>query len=218
MIEQQEEIYKKWYILIVESVTLNKFLKKTSSLDRLLFIIILIGAIVAIVSLFRGILMDAPVQVEYLAGGNLERSEPNSKVFVDIEGAVMKQGVYELLDGSRIKDVLIMAGGFTDKADRDFCEKNINMAELVKDGQKIYIPYVQDTNTQQGYPEASMTSKKISINSASIAELDTLWGIGSTRAESIVKNRPYGSIDELITKGVLTKSLVDRNRDLLSVY
>jgi len=94
----------------VESVTLNKFLKKTSSLDRLLFIIILIGAIVAIVSLFRGILMDAPVQVEYLAGGNLERSEPNSKVFVDIEGAVMKQGVYELLDGSRIKDVLIMAG------------------------------------------------------------------------------------------------------------
>ena len=119
----------------------------------------------------------------------------------------------------KVASKLIGATSFISKGTRrDFCEKNINMAELVKDGQKIYIPYVQDTNTQQGYPEASMTSKKISINSASIAELDTLWGIGSTRAESIVKNRPYGSIDELITKGVLTKSLVDRNRDLLSVY
>lgn len=216
--EKREEIYLKWYILIVQSVNLNKFLKKTSGLDRLLFIIILIGAIVAIVSLFRGILMDAPVQIEYLSGGNLESSELNSKIFVDIEGAVIKQGVYELSEGSRIKDVLIMAGGFTDKADRDFCEKNINMAELLKDGQKIYIPYTQDTDTQQGYFEASVASKKISINSASVTELDTLWGIGSTRAESIVKNRPYQSIDELVTKGVLTKSLVDRNRDLLSVY
>jgi len=202
----------------VQLITLKKFLKKTNGLDRFLFIIILIGAIIAIVSLFRGILMDAPVQVEYLAGGNLESSEPNSKIFVDIEGAVIKQGVYELSEGSRIKDVLIMAGGFTDKADRDFSEKNINMAELLKDGQKIYIPYAQDTNTQQGYSEASTANKKISINSASVAELDTLWGIGSTRAESIVKNRPYQSIDELVTKGVLTKSLVDRNRDLLSVY
>jgi len=202
----------------VELINLNKFLKKTTGLDRLLFIIILIGAIVAIVSLFRGILMDAPVQVEYLAGGNSENGELNSKIFVDIEGAVIKQGVYELSEGSRIKDVLIMAGGFTDKADRDFSEKNINMAELLKDGQKIYIPYTQDTDTQHGYFEASIASKKISINSASVAELDTLWGIGSTRAESIVKNRPYQSIDELVTKGVLTKSLVDRNRDLLSVY
>lgn len=199
-------------------INLNKFLKKASGLDRLLFIIILIGAIIAIVSLFRGILMDAPVQVEYLAGGNSESGELNSKIFVDIEGAVIKQGVYELSEGSRIKDVLIMAGGFTDKADRDFSEKNINMAELLKDGQKIYIPYTHDTDTQQGYFEASIASKKISINSASTAELDTLWGIGSTRAESIVKNRPYQSIDELVTKGVLTKSLVDRNRDLLSVY
>jgi competence protein ComEA len=111
-----------------------------------------------------------------------------------------------------------MAGGLSDGADRAFCEKNINLAELLKDSQKIYIPYAQNTDAQGGYAEAMASSKKMSINSATVVELDTLWGIGSARAESIVKNRPYQSIDDLVTKGVLSKSLVDRNRELLSVY
>jgi competence protein ComEA len=58
----------------------------------------------------------------------------------------------------------------------------------------------------------------VNINKATVAELDTLWGIGTARADSIVKNRPYQSVDDLVTKGVLTKSLVERNRLLMSVY
>lgn len=202
----------------MELVTFRKFIKKSGNLDRLLLTIILIGAIVAFISLFRGILMDRQVQVEYLSGGNSDNFEANSKIFVDIEGAVIKPGVYELFDGSRLKDVLVMAGGLSELADREFCEKNINMAELIKDGQKIYVPYGQNSDTQQGYFEAMLSSKKVSINSATIAELDTLWGIGVSRAESIVKNRPYQNIDDLISKGVLTKSVVERNRERMSVY
>jgi competence protein ComEA len=197
---------------------MKKFLKKSSVLDRFLLLTILLGAMVALVSLFRGIVVDRQVKVEYLNKGNMTSDEAKNKIFVDIEGAIIQPGVYELFDGSRIKDVMVMAGGLADGADRNFCEKNINMAELLKDGQKIYVPLAINTDTQQEYFEAMASSKKVSINSATVVELDTLWGIGSARAESIVKSRPYQSIDELVTKGVLTKSLVDRNRELLSVY
>lgn len=203
---------------IVGQVTLQKFLKKTNGLDRFLIVVILFGAIVAFVSFFRGILIDRKVRVEYLSGENGVVDERISKIFVDIEGAVINRGVYELADGSRIKDVLAAAGGLSEKADRDFCEKNINLAETVKDGQKIYIPFVGDTDAPSGYTEANLPGKKVSINSGTISELDTLWGIGAVRAESIVKNRPYQSIDELVTKGVLTKSLVDRNREMMTLY
>jgi competence protein ComEA len=202
----------------VRVVTLKKYLLKTSRLDKVLIVLALIGAIVALISLFRGILRDSQVQVEYLASGNLSAGELGNKIFVDIEGGVMNSGVYELPDGSRIKDVLVMAGGLSDRADREFCEKNLNMAEVVKDGQKIYIPEGGNTDALSGYSEAILSSKKISINSATVAELDTLWGIGSARAESIVKNRPYQSVDELVSKGVLTQSLVDKNKELLSVF
>lgn len=198
--------------------TVEKFVKKTNGLDRFLIVIILFGGLITLISLFRGILIDRKVEVEYISGKSLTNSEANYKIFVDIEGAVINPGVFELSENSRVKDVLVMAGGLSDGADRTFCEKNINMAEILKDGQKIYIPFSNNTYAQQGYAEAILSSKKVNINNATIAELDTLWGIGSARAESIVKNRPYQNIDDLITKGVLTKSLVDRNREMMSVY
>ncbi len=198
--------------------TVEKFVKKTNGLDRFLIVVILFGGLITLISLFRGILIDRKVEVEYISGKSLTNSEANYKIFVDIEGAVINPGVFELSENSRVKDVLVMAGGLSDGADRTFCEKNINMAEILKDGQKIYIPFSNNTYAQQGYAEAILSSKKVNINNATIAELDTLWGIGSARAESIVKNRPYQSIDDLITKGVLTKSLVDRNREIISVY
>lgn len=197
---------------------LRKLFKKSNSLDRFLMALILIGSIVALISLFRGILIDRQVQVEYLKGGSIDNVQGVSKIFVDIEGSVIHPGVYELVDGSRIKDVLVMSGGLAETADREFCEKNINMAELIKDGQKIYIPSIVNTNTGHEYSEAMLSSKKVSINTATVAELDTLWGIGESRATSIVKSRPYQKLEDLVAKGVLTQSLLDKNRDLLTVY
>ena len=161
--------------------------------------------------------MDRQVQVEYLSGGNTTRMA-QTKILVDIEGSVMNPGVYELTSGSRIKDVLVMAGGLSDKADRIYCEKNLNMAEEIKDGEKIYIPNVVNTSTQQGYIEANNQAKKININTATTTELDTLVGVGSVRAEAIVKNRPYKSLDDLVSKKALTQSILDKNKDLLTVF
>jgi competence protein ComEA len=201
----------------VKLITIKKYLQKTTGLDRFLIAIVLFGVVVSAISIFRGILMDRQVQVEYLSGGNASGLAA-TKLVVDVEGAVINPGVYELAGGSRMKDVLVTSGGLSADADRDYCEKTLNMAEEVKDGQKIYIPKKANDDTLAGYPEANNVAKKVNVNTASMAELDTLWGVGSARADSIVKNRPYQSLDELVSKKVLTQTILDRDKDLLSVY
>jgi len=140
------------------------------------------------------------------------------KIVVDVEGAVMSPGVYELPVGSRVKDILVTAGGYSEKADREYCEKNLNLAQELKDGQKIYIPFITNTPSSAGYAEAKIESDMVNLNTASLKELDTLWGVGPARAETIVKNRPYGSLDEVVSKGGMTKQIFDKNTGKLVVY
>lgn len=202
-------------------VTLTKFFGKLSGLDKVLMLLFLIGAVVACISLFRGILVSRQVQVEYLeASGNSDSlgEEALDKILVDIEGAVVSPGVYDLPINARIKDLLVRAGGYSETADRSYCEKNLNLAQVLKDGQKIYIPEVTDTPSMPGYDEAKSTPNKVNVNTATMTELDTLWGVGPARAESIVKNRPYGSMDELVSKGGMTKQVLDKNVDVILLY
>ncbi len=145
-------------------------------------------------------------EIEYLAGG----SGNGEKLMVDVSGAVVAPGVYELADGERIKDALVKAGGLADEADREFVEKTINMADKVKDGQKIYIPPMGGVVNPQGV--------SVNVNKASVAELDTLWGVGPARAQAIIDLRPYASLEELVSKGAMPKNVYDRNVDKMSVY
>jgi len=196
--------------------------EKFTRLDYLLILLLLIGAVISVVSLFRGILGGRQAQVEYLnSSSKLENSSNpslQSLIVVDIEGAIIKPGIYELSVGSRLKDVLVSAGGYSELADRSYCEKNLNLAQELKDGQKIYIPFVDDTPSNTGYTEARSASNTVNINTASLAELDTLWGIGPARAETIVKNRPYGSLEEVVSKGGMTKQIFDKNAGRMVVY
>ena len=63
-----------------------------------------------------------------------------SEVIVDVEGAVIKPGVYKLASDSRIVDALAKAGGMSEEADRVYVEKSMNLAAKVSDGLKIYVP------------------------------------------------------------------------------
>ena len=100
------------------SETLWNKLGKLTKMDGVLIGLLAIGLVVSGISLFRGITKDNQVQVEYLDAtrSGLSDRELIKKLVVDIEGAVFSPGVYELSGGSRIKDVLIAAGGFTEKA------------------------------------------------------------------------------------------------------
>ena len=158
-----------------------------------------------------------------------DSSQSAATIFVDIQGAVQNPGVYELPANSRINDLLIRAGGLSASADREWVSKNINLAQKLQDSSKIYIPNQKEVR-QFGGPALSTTAGgevagvsgaiagKININTASQAQLESLWGIGEKRAADIIANRPYQSIEELVTKAKIPKSVVEKIKDKITIY
>ncbi len=196
---------------------IKKAWDKLGVFDKYLAVVVVVGLFVTLFGLVRGVILSSRVSVEYV-DAKTETKQAERSVIVDIGGAVLKPGVYNLVPGSRIKDVVVMAGGFSEKADRNYVDKSINLAQVLKDGQKLYIPFLSDTPAVLGYSEAESGSNMINVNSASLKELDTLWGIGEARAESIVKNRPYSSLEEMVEKKAITSAILEKNRERMTVY
>ena len=69
-----------------------------------------------------------------------ETTKDSQELVVEISGSVEKPGVYKLAASSRVEDLLILAGGLSASADRNWVETNLNRAAKLTDGQKIYIP------------------------------------------------------------------------------
>ena len=117
-------------------------------------------------------------------------------IYVHVCGAVAVPGVYELAKDSRVHDAIVVAGGFSDGAAEDY----INLAGRLSDGQRIYIPFLDElvatdvTAVLTGIPVSEHTiqssgTKIVNINTASLEELMTLPGIGAARAQSIIDYR-----------------------------
>ena len=189
----------------------RELLKRFTRLDWILLLVVAIGVIILVFSWLKKA-AQKPIQVEYIAAGR--QAGEQSKIWVDVAGAVVNPGVYQVVMGSRVKDALVAAGGLAGQADRDFVTKIMNLAAVVKDGEKIFVPEVRDQLSEISQPKSEL----ININSASMAELEQLWGVGESRARMIVDGRPYGSIDELITKKILPQNVYDRVKANLSVY
>lgn len=140
-------------------------------------------------------------------------SPSSREIKVDVSGAVVKPGVYSLSDNSRIQDALIAASGLSFDADRNWVSKNINLAQKITDGFKIYVPKVGESSVL-----GSIKSSLININSASESELDSLPGIGIVTAQKIIENRPYSDINELISKKVVSAKVFDKIKGSISIY
>jgi competence protein ComEA len=151
-------------------------------------------------------------EIEIISG-----EEESEMIWVDLAGAVMQPGVYELPGESRLKDLLSLARGLSAEADRDWVEKNLNLASKLTDGQKVYIPSQTETAGEVAGAETAV-SGKININTASASELDTLWGIGEARAKGIIDNRPYSSIDELLSKKIIPSNVFESIKDEITVF
>ncbi len=123
-------------------------------------------------------------------------------VFVHVCGEVNIPGVYELPDGSRVNDAISLAGGFTENADKAY----LNLARIIVDGEKIYVPSLSETEELSMEEKASGTglpitnmqtivsgenteTLTININTATIEELTELPGIGESRAKDIISYR-----------------------------
>jgi competence protein ComEA len=121
---------------------------------------------------------------------SLTKSSGSLKAYIC--GEVKKPGVYEIKNGSRVIDLLELAGGQSE----DACLEMINLAQEVFDGQRIYIPSVEEISSSgfsftSDYLEGGSYSefKTININSAGIGELESLPGIGPVTAQNIIDYR-----------------------------
>jgi competence protein ComEA len=135
---------------------------------------------------------------------------------VDVAGAVRSPGVYTLPAASIIADAIAAAGGPSADADLD----RVNKAVPLSDGMQVYVPHVAETAapqpvepipakaaavplTETGAGGASDPGALVDINTATLAELDTLPGVGPATAQRIIDGRPYGSIEDLMrVKGI----------------
>ena len=144
-------------------------------------------------------------------------SKSQNLITIDIEGAVVKPGVYKLNQDSIIQDALVLAGGLSEDADRAYVSKNINLASKLIDGAKIYIRKTGEDLPQVEGASAQNTDL-ININSASAESLDSLPGIGAVTAEKIIHNRPYAAISELLDKKVVSAKVFTQIKDKITVY
>lgn len=189
---------------------------------KLLAIILIILIVIAYYYLFM------KNQTEEIENQNLEientskennstdgtQKENKEKIIVHVSGAVNSEGIVELEAGSRIANAIEKAGGIKESADMS----EINLAYLLEDGMKIYIPTKEETeankknvstqnenyvtsssggenskkyinNIQSSSSTSTSSSKKVNINTATQEELDTLPGIGPSIAGKIIEYR-----------------------------
>ena len=133
-------------------------------------------------------------------------AKEQKKILIDMKGAVVKEGVYEMKEGDRFKDAVEKAGGFLPEADI----KKVNLAQIVQDQMILYVP-----NKNEQVQDVATSSKgegKVQINAASKEQLEKITGIGSRKAESILKYReehgPFQKIEDLLKiDGIGVKSL-----------
>lgn len=136
----------------------------------------------------------------------LQPAPTEEPIAVHVVGAVPRPGFYELAEGSRVQDAIDAAGGSLAAADVNA----LNLAALLEDGQKLEIPYkagqepVDDegSSLQTEEPVDNETADLININTATLAELDSLPGIGPTTAQKIIdyrnENGPFQQIEDLM--------------------
>lgn len=134
-------------------------------------------------------------------------------VVVDVKGAVVSPGVYEVDPASRVNDVIKLAGGFTKKADKS----QVNLAQKVQDEMIIQIPKQGDP--QQAGTAAAAGSGKIRINYAEQAEIEELNGIGPSKAAAIIQHREEHGLfqaaeDLLDVPGIGEKTLENLREDI----
>jgi competence protein ComEA len=143
-------------------------------------------------------------------------TEKPDTVFVYICGAVVSPGVYEVEAGSRICDVLELAGGFSEDAGTDY----LNLAETVCDGEKVYVPTADELEVEL-IAEEEADSGKININTATKEQLVTLPGIGESKADSIISYRSehggFSSIEEIMEIPGIKDAVFSKIKELITV-
>ena len=145
---------------------------------------------------------------------------------VHVAGAVVRPGLYDLPEDSRVMDAVDAAGGFVAEADKNA----INLAARLEDAQRLDIPFVAGyvPEDEQGFvvisegtPSPLAGEELIDINTASLEELDTLPGIGPTTAQKIIdyreENGRFEAIEDIVNVSGIGAATYEEIKDLITV-
>ena len=191
----------------------------------LLLGLLLVGVILLIAKPDSGeaiTLLPAPSVTPSKQPAPTQTPEP---ILVQISGKVDSPGIYSLRQGARLQDLITLAGGLTVDAD----ENRVNGAAILRDGDYFYIPAVDEiipdiaTNSpvRMNVDPDSEFVYPLDLNTASQEALESLPGIGPTKAEDILAYRgahgPFTSVDELVKVSGIGEATVESIRDYLYV-
>jgi competence protein ComEA len=138
---------------------------------------------------------------------------PPPLIVVDVEGAVARPGVVRIASGARVADALAAAGGTMPDAD----PAALNKAAALRDGSRVYVPRYGETPPAGSL--GSESERKVDINHATSAELESLPGIGPSTAARIVRAREqkaFAKVEELQTRGLVGARVLSDIRDLVT--
>jgi competence protein ComEA len=136
---------------------------------------------------------------------------------VYVSGAVRRPDVYILPPDSIVKDAMLAADGAADGADLN----RINLASPVADGQQIYVPWQGEENLPVQPPAAkSASGSKVNVNTADMAALESLPGIGPSLAQRIIDYRqahgPFARIEDIMEVSGIGQGIFDKIGDLIT--
>ena len=173
---------------------------------------------------------------EVKIGSSFVESEKPQGIKVYVSGAVKNPGIYEVDAGVRAVDVIAVAGGMAADAN----ENKVNLAKKCKDGTQVNVPFLTAKQKKEklqaaGYEESTLISKefsgnksqvvvsiikKVNINTAGQAELESLPGVGTSTANKIINYRTrnkFKAIEDIMQISGIGPSKFNSMKELLEV-
>ncbi len=151
------------------------------------------------------------------------QDEGSETLVVHVDGAVAAPGVYELPASARANDAVLAAGGLLPEADTT----GLNLAAPLSDGEKLHVPVVgeepvAETQGSQGSDQtADGQDALVNINTADIAALDELPGVGEATARAIIEDReangPFSTPEDLMRVSGIGEKKFAKIKDMICV-
>lgn len=173
--------------------------KKRIIIGAIIGVLIIIGIVITVITNNNPPIIDNPEN---------NYNYNNKNIIIEVKGEVFRPGIYIVLEGSRVNDIISLCGGFTN----DAITSNINLARIVNDGELINIG---SKNSNE------IVNQKININIASIEQLMELTGIGETKANAIISYRndvsKFMLIEDIMNVNGISSVLFEKIKDSITV-
>ena len=142
-------------------------------------------------------------------------SADEEQICVHVCGQVCQPGVVMLPAGSRVWEAVEAAGGLAEDAQ----DTAVNLAAVLQDGQKLYIPAIGESVEEEVSDTAD--DGRVNLNTADAGRLQTLSGIGASRAADILSYREahggFRTIEEIMQVPGIKESIYEKIKDKITV-